>query len=167
MINRRALVFVPLVLTSLTLLAAPAGAKPAPAPTLQIVHPWSRPATPGGVGVGYFTILNAGKTADRLLRVESAAAQSAGMHVSIEVDGVMSMDEVKGGVRVAPGGRVDFKPGGLHVMFMGLKKAQKVGDVLPATLVFEKAGRIKVVFKVETGAPPAMAPMADMPEMKH
>jgi copper(I)-binding protein len=162
MITRRRLAATALVLTSAGLLFAQSGAQAA-APTLTITHPWSRPAAAGGVAVGYFTIRNAGKTADRLLRVESAAAGSVSLHVSLEANGVMSMDEIKGGVRVDPGGQVDFRPGGLHVMFMGLKKAQKVGDTLPATLVFEKAGRIAVSFKVETGAPP----MAGMPGMKH
>ena len=38
-------------------------------------------------------------------------------------------------------------------------RGQKLGDELPATLVFERAGRIKVVFKVETGvAPPRPGP---------
>ncbi|MDQ0466527.1 copper(I)-binding protein [Caulobacter ginsengisoli] len=165
MITRRRLAAVSaLFLTSAALLFAH-GAAGAAASALTIQHPWSRPATAGGVGVGYFTILNPGKTPDRLLRVETAAAQWAGLHVSQMRDGMMTMDEIKGGVRIDAGGRVDFQPGGLHVMFIGLKKPQKVGDVLPATLVFEKAGRIKVDFKVETGAPPK--PMADMPGMKH
>jgi copper(I)-binding protein len=164
MINRRALVLLPLALTSPSLLAAHAGAKAAPGPALRIVHPWSRPAAAGGVGAGYFTILNPGRTQDRLLRVETAGADLAGMHVSTMAGGMMSMTEVNGGVRIDAGGRVDFQPGGLHVMFVGLRRSQKLGDQLPATLVFERAGRIKVMFKVETGVAPAMA---DMPGMKH
>lgn len=148
------------------------GANAKPGVGLQIVHPWTRPASAGGVGAGYFTILNPGKSPDRLLRVETQAAAVAGMHVSLEVNGVMTMDEVKGGVRIDPGGQVDFKPGGLHLMFVGLNKTQKLGDSLPATLVFQKAGRIPVVFKVESGAPTKPmgrmdGGMADMPGMKH
>lgn len=167
MITRRRLAAAALLLVSGGILFTQAGAQAA-APALSIVHPWSRPAAAGGVAVGYFSILNPGRTADRLLRIESPAAGSAGLHVSLETNGVMRMDEVKGGVRIDPGNQVDFRPGGLHVMFMGLKKTQKVGDTLPATLVFEKAGRIPVSFKVETGAPPApMKGMADMPGMTH
>lgn len=168
MINRRALAFAVLALSGASLLLPEAGAKAAPPTALQITHPWSRPATAGGVGAGYFTILNPARTPDRLLRVEAAWADAAGMHVTGMRDGMMTMDEIKGGVRIDAGGRVDFRPGGLHVMFVGLKKPQKVGDVLPATLVFEKAGRIKVAFKVETGAAGSTAkPMADMPGMDH
>lgn len=167
MISRRRLTAAALVLASGSLFLAHGGALAA-APALSIVHPWSRPAAAGGVAVGYLTILNPGKSADRLLRVESPAAQSVGIHVSLETNGVMTMDEVKGGVRIDAGGRVDFKPGGLHLMLMGLKRTQKAGDALPATLVFEKAGRIPVTFKVETGAQAKpMGGMADMPGMTH
>lgn len=159
--NNRLLAAALLALAGGSLWTLHGGANAKPATGLQIVHPWSRPAAAGGVGAGYFTILNPGRTADRLLRVESAGADAVGLHVSLAKNGVMSMDEVKGGVRVEASGRVDFQPGGLHVMFVGLKKAQKLGDVLPATLVFQRAGRIEVAFKVETGAP--AKPMNDMP----
>ena len=44
--------------------------------------------------------------------------------------------------------------GNYHLMFMGLSKAQKVGDSLPATLVFASGARVKVSFVVSL-APPA------------
>jgi hypothetical protein len=164
MTARRRLTAALLALTCASLSILHGGANAKPGAGVQIVHPWSRPAAAGGVGVGYFTILNPGKIPDRLLRIEAADADLAGMHVTTVSNGVMSMDEIRGGVRIDPGGRVDFQPGGLHIMFVGLKRSQKVGDTLPATLVFQRAGRLKVDFKVETGAP--VKPMADMPGMK-
>ena len=42
-----------------------------------------------------------------------------------------------------------LEPRGLHVMFMGLTAPWKAGDHIPATLVFETAGKVPVVFNVE------------------
>lgn len=167
MTSRRRLAAALLALSCASLWAVHGAANAKPDGALHIMHPWTRPAAVGGAGAGYFTILAPARTGDRLLRVETTAAQAVGIHVSLETNGVMTMDEVKGGVRIDAGGKVDFKPGGLHLMFMGLKKTQKLGDTLPATLVFEKAGRVPVVFKVESGAPRPAGGMADMPGMKH
>ena len=51
---------------------------------------------------------------------------------------------------VPAGETVTLEPGGYHVMFVGLAGDPfEVGDAFPATLVFEKAGEIEVVFEVE------------------
>ena len=48
----------------------------------------------------------------------------------------MSMARVDNGLPLAPGETVSFAPGGNHLMLIGLTKASKAGDKLPATLVF-------------------------------
>jgi copper(I)-binding protein len=47
---------------------------------------------------------------------------------------------------------VVFAPGGLHVMFIGLKAAVTPGQMITARLTFEKAGAVDVAFKAETAA---------------
>jgi copper(I)-binding protein len=49
---------------------------------------------------------------------------------------------------------VEFKPGGMHVMLIGLKTPLKVGNSFPMTLRFEKAGSVSVNVRV-LPAPPA------------
>jgi copper(I)-binding protein len=71
--------------------------------------------------------------------------------------GVMKMRETKG-LEIKPGQTVELKPGGYHVMFMDLKSGLKEGQTVKGTLVFEKAGKIEVEFKVGPvggGAPAA------------
>ena len=48
----------------------------------------------------------------------------------------------------ARNGMMAMKPGGYHVMFMGLKGPLKEGDSFPLSLVFEKAGEIGVMVTV-------------------
>ncbi|UCI20988.1 copper chaperone PCu(A)C [Mesorhizobium sp. B2-1-8] len=117
---------------------------------LEIEHPWSR-ATPAGAKVagGYFTILNKGSAADRLLSISSDVSEKAELHQMGVKDGVMTMRPVDGGLEIPAGGKVALAPGGYHLMFIGLKRQPKQGEKFAATLTFEKAGTVSVEFAVE------------------
>jgi len=149
-------------LAALALFAA--GAQPAAAATaatLEAVQPWSRPAAAGTTGAGYLTLVNHGK-ADALIGAETPLAQRVEMHASTMASGVMSMAQ-ETRVPLAASGAVAFAPGGRHLMFIGLKRALRVGDHVPATLNFASGEKLKVDFVVGTGAPATpMAPMAPM-----
>jgi periplasmic copper chaperone A len=76
-------------------------------------------------------------------------------------DGVMKMRALDG-IDIAPGATIELKPGGMHLMIMGLKQPLKAGESFPATLRFEKAGPTPVTFNVlGMGASPSE------PEMDH
>jgi len=116
---------------------------------LHVEHPFAS-ATPATAmtGAGYLTILNSGTEDDTLIAVEADYPRVM-MHNSATVDGIASMIAMDG-VTIPAGETVSFAPGGLHVMFMGLDgDPLDVGESVPATLVFEKAGRLDVVFKVK------------------
>jgi copper(I)-binding protein len=70
---------------------------------------------------------------------------------------VMTMREVDA-VDLGAGQTVEFKPGGFHLMLMGLKAPLKLGDKFPMTLRFEKAGSVEVMVHVENIAAPSGAP---------
>jgi copper(I)-binding protein len=131
---------------------------------IEVRRPWTRPAQAGMTGVGYFTLANVGKTAVKLVRVESPVAQSVTLHQTRDQGGVSSMRPVEGGVTLAPGAKVAFAPGGYHLMLMGLTRAQAVGGKAPLTLVFADGRRMKIELSVENGPPKAEAadPMAGM-----
>ncbi len=61
--------------------------------------------------------------------------------------GMMTMHQVEK-IPVKGGASVQLKPGGLHVMLFGLKKDLTVGETVPVTLTFEKAGEVKVTAEV-------------------
>jgi copper(I)-binding protein len=52
-----------------------------------------------------------------------------------------------------------MKPGGLHIMLMGLKAPLRPGSRLPVTLRFEKAGLVRANLPVLS--PGAQAPAAE------
>ncbi len=115
---------------------------------LTVTAAWAR-ATPPGVtmGVIYFEIENGSAKSDRLLKLKTSVAASAGVHRSEVVEGIARMREVAV-LHVAPGEKVEFAPGGLHVMLMGLKRSLIAGQAFELEFVFEVAGARRVVVAV-------------------
>ena len=136
-------------LVAMLAVASPSMARDYTLGPIEIHSPWAR-ATPHSAPTagGYLTITNKGSTPDRLVAIESTVAAKAQVH-EMKMDGsVMRMREIEGGLALPPGQTVELKPGAEHVMFLQLKAPFVKGTSVPATLVFEKAGRIDVEFAV-------------------
>lgn len=116
--------------------------------TLEILHPHI-PATASATAGGYLEIVNRGTEGDTLLSASAGFAKSVMLHKStVDASGVARMTHIEA-LPIGPGETVTLKPGGLHIMFMGLAEPLAEGTMLPATLTFEKAGAVEVEFKVE------------------
>lgn len=116
---------------------------------LTVSHPWARAtAGPARAGAAYLTITNHGKAVDRLLAVATPAARRADVHTTLMDQGIMKMRPVKA-VEVHPGEPAVLRPGGMHVMLMGLKAPLKTGGSFPLTLTFETAGTVEVMVTVK------------------
>ena len=122
--------------------------------TVEITDAWAR-ATPGGAenGAAYLTLRS--PTADRLTGVSSPVAEKTQLHQMTNDGGVMRMREVSA-IDLPAGQNVTLKPGGLHIMMMGLKHPLQPGQSLPLILTFEKAGKREVAAAV--GRVGAMGP---------
>jgi copper(I)-binding protein len=111
--------------------------------TVTIADAWCRP-TPNGAKVGgCYVTLTAGAD-DRLVSVSTALADSAQIHEMKTENGVMSMGELKDGLPLPAGQKVELKPGSTHIMLMGLRDPLVDGGVASFTLTFEKAPAIGV-----------------------
>lgn len=132
------------------ILAVPLAAHDVAAGDLKIGHPWSRETAPGqSAGGGFLTITNTGKQTDRLVSATSPAAAQVQIHTVSMTDGIMRMRELPGGLEIPAGATVTLKPGGFHIMLVGLKAPLKQGTMVPAELRFQRAGKVKINFKVE------------------
>jgi copper(I)-binding protein len=150
---------------AVALSAAPAIADQITVGDLVIESPWAR-ATPKGatVGAGYLTIRNNGGAADKLT---GGSADFAGVEIhQMKMEGgVMKMREITDGLTIPPHGTVTLAPNGYHLMFVNLKQPLNKGEVVKATLTFDKAGSAAVSFEVQGVG--AAAPKGDsMPGMK-
>lgn len=132
------------------LLAAPAFAHGFKAGDLEIGHPHiPAPVASAKSAGGYLSVKNTGETADRLIGVESDAADKTELHTSeVDAEGVARMIHVPA-IDIPAGETVKLERGGLHVMFMGLKAPLAEGDLVKGTLIFEHAGRVEVEFSID------------------
>ena len=137
---------------------------------LTVSNAWARPALAGNNGAVYFVIQNPGAD-DTLLSAAADAAGTVEMHMTMMVEGDTmehEMDHSMSGsdagtvpeaqvmrmvkqenVPVPAGEKVEFAPGGLHVMLIGLNADLVVGDTIEVTLSFEKAGEITLQVPVK------------------
>ncbi|WP_208435547.1 copper chaperone PCu(A)C [Bartonella phoceensis] len=129
--------------------ALPATAQQYRVGDIEILHPWTR-ATPEGikVGSGYLYIINHGNTPDRLISISTQGVQTTEIHSMAVVNDIMKMENIHHGIEIPGNGEVTLKPGGDHVMFMGLSQPFKPGDKISAKLTFEKAGTVDIDFSV-------------------
>jgi periplasmic copper chaperone A len=98
-------------------------------------------------GAVYMTLKNQGAAADRLVAVTTEAAMSAEVHENLVEDGVAKMRPVEV-FEIPAGGSVELKPGGYHIMLMGLKAPLKKGGMIMLQLKFEHAGMVNVMAHV-------------------
>jgi len=116
---------------------------------LSIVSPWIRASVPGQTnGAGYLRIHHQGKQDDRLLSVQSEAAERIELHTVITENGMARMRHVQA-IQLPAGQDTVLAPGGYHVMFMKLKAPFKAGEKVAAVLHFERAGKLDMVFTVQ------------------
>ena len=144
---RRMLVASVLVLAALALAAC--GGAGGAAGSITVSEAWVRPSPMmERAGAAYLVLQNNGAAEDRLLSVESDVAKTPELHETKESGGMMSMLPVPN-IPVPANGTAELKPGGLHVMLIGLNRELKAGDKVQLTLNFERAGKIPVTAEVK------------------
>ncbi|WP_236182364.1 MULTISPECIES: copper chaperone PCu(A)C [Pseudomonas] len=146
-----------IVIAALLLPACFAHAHEYKAGELEIAHPWSQELPPNAPTVAaYFIIHNAGKTADRLLSVDSPIAPTAELHEHVMQGDLMKMQQVPN-VAIPAGGNVTFAPMAYHVMLMNPTDRSLLtdGKRFPLTMHFEKAGDVTVEVAVQKKPPEA------------
>lgn len=100
------------------------------------------------LGAVYFDVRVTG-AGDALVAAAAEIADDAQLHEIATVDGSAMMREVAGGIPIAPGGSVSLRPGGYHVMLLGVAEVPAPGETFALTLEFERAGRVTVDVAVE------------------
>ncbi len=95
-------------------------------------------------GAFYMNITNNSGADDELLGANSDACSTVELHeMYMKENDVMGMREVPGGTIPLPKGEaVELKVGGLHVMCIEKQAEFNIGDKIPLTLKFAKAGEM-------------------------
>ncbi len=125
---------------------------------ILITQPWSRAAMRGGSGAAFLTLRNTGTTPDRLLGASTPAAGRVELHSMVRDGDVLRMRE-QPAIDLPPGQEVVLRPGGLHMMMLGLAQPLDRGATLPLTLRFERAGEVTVQLAVQAAGAAGMPAM--------
>lgn len=118
------------------------------ADNVVITAPYARAVPPGQPNSAVFMVLENTLDDDyALVSAASAASDVVELHTHRMEDGMMKMRQVP---RIdLPGGeQVELKPGGLHVMLIGLKDQLVPGDEVDVTLQFDDGSSTSIIAPV-------------------
>jgi copper(I)-binding protein len=100
------------------------------------------------MGAAYMVIENSGTEPDRLTGGTTPVAGKVEIHEVVDEGGVMQMRPLADGLEIPAGGRVELKPGGYHVMLIGLTESLTPGATYELTLTFATAGELVLTVPV-------------------
>lgn len=115
---------------------------------IQIQKVWARPAVKYANSALYFIIENKGSKIDTLISAQSKVAEEVEVHESFKSDHDRMGMRPAGKIAIKPRSKFEFKPGGFHVMLLGILKDLKIGDKIEVVLILKSAGKIKVKAEV-------------------
>lgn len=95
------------------------------------------------VSAAYMVLVNNSSAADAIVKAESDVAKSVELHNVIMENNVMQMRPVEA-IEVPANGQTELKPGGLHVMLIGLTRDLKEGEEVLIKLTTRSGKTIEV-----------------------
>ncbi len=136
-------------------------------PSIVVSEAWVRQPPPSAAVAGaYLTLRNDGSAPDRLVSVTTPAAGRVEIHEMQMADGMMRMRELADGLVLPAGSATALAPGGNHLMLIDPQQPLEPGTTIDATLTFERAQPLDVVFDVRPlsgEAAPSSAPQHAAP----
>ncbi len=104
---------------------------------ISVDSPYVREVPPGQMtSASFLTLTNSTDKEISLIKVTSDVAKNIELHEHIHEDGMMSMRQVTK-VLIPANGKITLKPGGFHIMLIGLTRKIKAGDIIDLGLEFD------------------------------
>lgn len=119
---------------------------------ITVTDPWVRATVAQQKVTGAFMQITAAADA-RLVEVRSPVSTTVEIHEMVMDQEVMKMRAIPA-LDLPAGQAVELKPGGYHVMLMGLGAPVKDGDIVPLTLVVESRDGKRAQIEVSATARP-------------
>jgi len=117
--------------------------------TLRISSLYIRGTIQSRPAAGYMTIHNLGSKSDKLITVSSPMANRVKFHKTIFENNVAKMLQIPH-IPLPPKSTIILKPGGIHLMVMGLKMPLAADSFFPMTLKFEVGGTINTKSRIKS-----------------
>jgi periplasmic copper chaperone A len=115
-------------------------------PDIKVLGAWMRAVPPAVSETAvYFTIINSGSTAYKLVGAKTLIADSIDPMITTK-SGASGANQRSGmevvtSLEVPAGGKLVLEPGGNHLMVMGLKKHPSEGEKIDITIKLEPGNR--------------------------
>ncbi len=108
---------------------------------ITVSNAYVRATAPGQANsVAFMTLHNSSMQAYSLIDAEGQAAKAVELHTHIHENGMMKMRRINK-IDLPAHGEVMLKPGGHHIMLIGLKQAAKKGDSIHLSLIFNDGSK--------------------------
>lgn len=133
------------IVFGLPAMAAPVEFKTA---SLTISDPFSR-ATNGENGAVFLKMENSTDTPIKLVKATGDVAKVIELHTHIQEGDVFRMREVDS-MEIPAEGAIKLKPGGLHIMLLGLEKSLRQGGKFPLTLTFDNGETLDITVPIRS-----------------
>lgn len=114
---------------------------------LIVKNAWMRQVPGASTAAVYLVLQNTSAEPVIVIGAHSPAAKHVMIHETKTVNGKSQMRH-RDKVVIAPGQSVTFEPGGLHVMFTGMKSSPATGTTVPLVLLLANGGKVEVAATV-------------------
>ncbi|MBL0942568.1 MAG: copper chaperone PCu(A)C [Alphaproteobacteria bacterium] len=114
---------------------------------ISIRDPWARTSLVS-TSAAFMLLTNNQAQDDTLVRAEADVCETVELHTHIKDGDVMRMRPLKDGIVLTAHHSVSLKPGGLHIMLIGLKRPLLEGEKIFLKLYFHKAGIVSLAVPI-------------------
>ncbi|WP_428035527.1 copper chaperone PCu(A)C [Amphritea sp.] len=115
---------------------------------VKVDHPYARAVPPGQANsAAFMTLTNNSDEEVSLISASTSVAKVAELHTHTQENGVMKMRKIPQ-ITMKANEQVQLKPGGLHVMLIGLKQNLNKDEMIDLTLNFSDGSSEKLDIKV-------------------
>lgn len=112
------------------------------ADTVSIEGAWTRATPPGAVNSAtYAQLVNSGTEDRTIVSATTDAAEKVELHTVIAEDNMMKMRQVPY-INIPAGSMTELKPGGLHIMFLGINEQLKDGGQVTVEVEFANGDKM-------------------------
>ena len=112
---------------------------------IELLNASARATLPGmSSSAAYMTIRNGSQDPVQIQELESPIALKSELHTTEMYDGMMSMRRVDN-LQINPGEAVELKPGGYHIMLMGLTQPIAANSEIPIIITFSNGEQKSVM----------------------
>ena len=130
-------------------------AKGTAAAEVKVENPYVRAVPPGQPNsAAFLTLVSSSAKAHSIKSAASPVAATVELHTHTNNNGVMEMRQVPQ-IDIPANGKTELKPGGLHIMLIGLKQNLKAGENANVTLQFEDGSSSTITAPIQAVTPPA------------